>query len=59
MSFLQSWLRLIIAIDSRKDTLNISDINTLHSLRVTTCVKNEFQNLQTGFKSNRSGLGSV
>ena len=43
---------LVIVIDSNKDTLNINDINTLYPLRVATYVKNEFQNLQKGFKSN-------
>ena len=46
-------------IDSSKDTLNINDINTLYPLRIATYIKNEFQNLQTGFKSNRRGLGYV
>ena len=58
LNFLQSGLRLIIVIGS-KDTLNINDINTLYPLRVATYVKNEFQNLQKGFKSNRRGLGYV
>ena len=46
-------------IDSSKDALNINDINKLYLLRVATYVKNEFQYLQTGFKSNRRGLGYV
>ena len=53
MSFLQSGIRLIIVIDSSKDTHNINDISTLYPLRVATYVKSEFQNLQTGFKNNR------
>ena len=57
LRFLQSGLRLIIVIDSNKDTLNINNINTLYPLRVATYVKNEFQNLQKGIKSNRRGLG--
>ena len=59
LSFLQSRLRLIIVIDSNKDILNINDINTLYPLRVATCIKNEFQNLQKGFKSSWRGLGYV
>ena len=47
---------LIIGIDSNKDTLNINNINTLYPLRVATYVKNEFQNLQTGFKATGVGL---
>ena len=58
-SFLQSGLKLIIVINSNKDTLNINDINTLCPVRVAAYVKNEFQNLQTGFKSNSRGLGYV
>ena len=46
-------------IDRNKDTLNINDINTLHPLRRTTYVKNGFQNIQKGFKSNGRGLGYV
>ena len=48
-----------MVIDSTKDTLNINDINKLYPLRVATYVKNEFQNLQTGFKSNWRGLGYI
>ena len=59
LSFLQSGLRLIIEIDTNKDTLNMNNINTLYPLRVVTYVKNEFQNLLTGFKSNRRRLGYV
>ena len=40
----------LIVIDSSKYTLYINDINTLYPLRIATCVKNEFQNLQTGFE---------
>ena len=57
--FLQPGLRSIIVIDSSKDTLNNNDINTLYPLRGATYLKNEFQNLQTGFKRNRRGLGYV
>ena len=46
-------------IDSSKDTLNIHDINTLYPLLIATYVKNEFKNLQTGFKSIRRGLDYV
>ena len=59
LRFLQSGLRLIIRIDSSKVTLNINDINTLYPLRIAIYVKNEFQNLQTGFKNNWRGLGYV
>ena len=59
LNFQQPGLRLIIVIDSSKDTLNINDINTLYPLRIASYVKNEFQNLQTGFESNRRGLGYV
>ena len=37
-------------INSNKDTVNISDISILYRLRVATYVRNEFQNLQKGFK---------
>ena len=43
-------------IDSNKDTLNINDTNTLYPQRVVTYVKNQFQNLQTEFTSNRGGF---
>ena len=54
MSFLQSGLMLVIVIDKNKDIFNINDVNTLYPLRVTKCVKNEFENLQDlkGFKIN-------
>ena len=57
LSFLQSRLRLITVLDRNKDTPNLNYINTLYPLRIATCVKNEFQNLQTGFQSNRGGFG--
>ena len=59
LSFVESGLKLIIVIGSSKDTLNINDVNTLYPLRIATYVKNEFQNLQTRFNSNRRGLGYV
>ena len=59
LSVLQSGISLIIVIDSSKDTLYINDIDTLYPLRVAKYVKNEFQNLQTRFKSNRGRLGYV
>ena len=49
LSFLRSGLRLIIVIDSNKDTLNTNDINPLW---VATYIKNEFQHFKKGFKSN-------
>ena len=56
---LESVLRLIILIDSSKDTLSINDINTFYALLIATYVKNEFKNLQEGFTFNRRGLGYV
>lgn len=56
---LQAGLRLIIVIDSSKDTLNKNDINALYLLQLATYIKNEFKNLQTGFKGNRRGFGYV
>ena len=46
-------------IDGRKDTLNINDISTSYQLRIALYVKNEFKNLQTGFKSNLRELGYI
>ena len=40
-------------------TFNIKDVNALYPLRVATYVKNEFQNLQQGFESNRRGIGYI
>ena len=57
--FLQFGLSLIFVIDSSEDALNQYIIDTLYPLRISTYVKNEFQNLQTRFKSNRRGLGYV
>ena len=59
LCFLQAGLRLIIVIDSSKDTLNKNDINALYPLQLATYIKNEFKNLQTGFKGNRRGFGYV
>ena len=57
--FFTALAKVNLVIDSSKDTLNINDIDILYPLRVATYVKNEFQNLQAGFKSTRRGLSYV